>query len=749
MSRTIRIAAFSVGVLASAALLPTTAFADKTCNGFIDISYQPPQAVSNIGDVRDIHIDFGTGSIQNGTKLIIHSFQFNLDCNANDPLTPPCTDEGPLVEYEGDAAITTTCAGTTWTTNVPGGGSAVNQIIFTASPQLEIPPNVSTPPGLCSVDFKVKVLGVSTDKTPNEIEELVGYDIGNCDNGVLLSGGFQTSSITTPSPLHFSCYEVPRGNMPDVTGLSLIDRFGSTTASAIEVKRICAPTDKNGEDPTAVAAPTHLTAFTVVTTGGSFSKPKNVHVANQFGNLEFDVVAPVLLFEPSSKSLTPPPPPPLAATDVPNFQCYKLTNVTGDKDIEEHQRQGSVHRSVRRHHARHRQARTVPALRPGEQERRGSDRTDQPDRAPLLQDAGRQAALPAEDGVRHQPVRVVPGDLHAVRRALRAFDRSCRDAACPAECALLFAGHASRIESGGRPGRRSSSFRTRRASAAASPTRRELDRRRAAIVLEHEVDHRRPSTRPRYPLLNAGDPGPPSIRVRNESRSPSSRPSRMPRGTPRNDAVPATASRSARSRNRSVEAAPSCTRPELPSRRRSAACRLPASETRELPRAGRSRRARHRPAAARGDSYPAAPAREPVARRLVVPRRTARAAAPSGACSNGWSAKSTYCRPASWNSTRFTADASGDASHASYRIGTIGRSYFSASDSSFGTYSDVTEAGESTTEHRAARRERLARSPIPTRLRPGCLPDRPTRSPRAPRGPSRGGRRRPGRAARS
>lgn len=333
MSRTIRIAAFSVGVLASAALLPTTAFADKTCNGFIDISYAPPQAVSNIGDVRDIHIDFGTGSIQNGTKLIIHSFQFNLDCNANDPLTPPCTDEGPLVEYEGDAAITTACAGTTWTTNVPGGGSAVNQIIFTASPQLEIPPNISTPPGLCSIDFKVKVLGVSTDKTPNEIEELVGYDIGNCDNGVLLSGGFQTSSITTPSPLHFSCYEVPRGNMPDVTGLSLIDRFGSTTASAIEVKRICAPTDKNGEDPTAVAAPTHLTAFTVVTTGGSFSKPKNVHVANQFGNLEFDIVAPVLLLEPSSKSLTPPPPPPLAATDVPNFQCYKLTNVTGDKDI--------------------------------------------------------------------------------------------------------------------------------------------------------------------------------------------------------------------------------------------------------------------------------------------------------------------------------------------------------------------------------------------------------------------------------
>jgi hypothetical protein len=45
----------------------------------------------------------------------------------------------------------------------------------------------------------------------------------------------------------------------------------------------------------------------------------------------------------------------------------------------------------------------------------------------------------------------------------------------------------------------------------------------------------------------------------------------------------------------------------------------------------------------------------------------------------------------------FTATASGDSSHGSWRIGTIGRSYFSASDSSFGTYSEVTEAGESTT----------------------------------------------------
>jgi hypothetical protein len=340
MRRTRLIDAAKIGAIGIAlvSLLPTAALADKTCNGFINIGYLGAPPVTNIGEKRTVEIHFGAGTIDNGTKLIITSFQHNLDCNADFPLTPDaagpglgCVDEGPIMEYEGDGSIISDCP-VTWSSNVVGGGSAINKLVFTASPALEIPANTPTLPGFCKIQFDVKVLGTSIDKkTPNEIEELIGYDVAACDNGVLLSGGFQTGSITTPPPLHFSCYEVPRGNMPDVTGISLIDRFGSTTASAIEVKRICAPTNKNNEDPSAVSAPAHLTAFTVVTTGGTFSKPKNVHVANQFGNLEFDVVAPVVLLEPSSKSLVPPPPPPLLGSNVPNFQCYKTTNVTGDK----------------------------------------------------------------------------------------------------------------------------------------------------------------------------------------------------------------------------------------------------------------------------------------------------------------------------------------------------------------------------------------------------------------------------------
>jgi hypothetical protein len=60
----------------------------RACNGFINIDYQPSVAVSNIGDTRTVELRFGTGSIQQGTKLTITSFQFNLDCNSNDPLPP-------------------------------------------------------------------------------------------------------------------------------------------------------------------------------------------------------------------------------------------------------------------------------------------------------------------------------------------------------------------------------------------------------------------------------------------------------------------------------------------------------------------------------------------------------------------------------------------------------------------------------------------------------------------------------------
>src|SRR5262245_16426187 len=173
-----------------------------------------------------------------------------------------------------------------------------------------------------------------------------------------------------------------------------------------------------------------------------------------------------------------------------------------------------------------------------------------------------------------------------------------------------------------------------------------------------------PCSRPRYPLLNAGDPAPPSIGVRNTMLSPSRRPSRIPRGTPRNEAVPATVPPSTRSRKRSVAVTPQpyatgasqspSIRGAAPPRqrdRRSAAST--ASATSPAPASNRPRRpARRGSTAGVGRSVPT-PAG-------VAGRQRSSAVSPG---SNGWCAKSTYWSPASWNSTRFTAAASAAPSH--------------------------------------------------------------------------------------
>ena len=311
-------------------LLPSAAMADNTCNGFINIDYVGAPPVTPIGDTVDMELSFGTGSIQNGTKMTIHSFQVNLDCNANFPLTPPCTDEGEIVGFE--SIVSTTCP-TTWSTTHPVGPNP-NLVVIEATPPLDIPANVPTLPGFCTVTLRIRVLGPDIDGS-GAIEELTGYGVGHCDNGILLSGGFQTSSITTPPPLHFDCYEVVNGGIPAVS-VTLQDRFGTTTAKLTKLKRLCAPTNKNNEDPGAEASPDHLGSYIIDSTVGPFQKPKGIQVSNQFGVMTVNVVAPVFLMTPTAKSITPPPPPPPLPGGLSHYQCYKLDNVKNapaNKDV--------------------------------------------------------------------------------------------------------------------------------------------------------------------------------------------------------------------------------------------------------------------------------------------------------------------------------------------------------------------------------------------------------------------------------
>ena len=183
-----------VGVFSVLSLAPP-AWAVNSCNGLLTIDYVSGPNFTVPGDVVRVRLSLGTGSIQGGTKLTVNRVRFDLDCNDNFSLGIPCTDEGAVVEYEGDGTITTTCPGAVWTTGHPV-AAAPNEIVFTPAVPVNIPPGQSIPPGFCVLEFDVKVLGPSTDTTPTQIQEATGFTGTDavCDNG-LQSTGSQSSSI--------------------------------------------------------------------------------------------------------------------------------------------------------------------------------------------------------------------------------------------------------------------------------------------------------------------------------------------------------------------------------------------------------------------------------------------------------------------------------------------------------------------------------------------------------------------------
>src|SRR6185295_13225010 len=87
----------------------------------------------------------------------------------------------------------------------------------------------------------------------------------------------------------------------------------------------CAPSDKNGEDPSAPLSPEHLAGFPVT---GTAPRVNNVQVTNQFGTVSLDLVRRSLLLVPTAKGLNAPPGPlPNPVTD--HFQCYLVRRSAG------------------------------------------------------------------------------------------------------------------------------------------------------------------------------------------------------------------------------------------------------------------------------------------------------------------------------------------------------------------------------------------------------------------------------------
>ena len=121
------------------------------------------------------------------------------------------------------------------------------------------------------------------------------------------------SLIGPPSPPdgdldHFTCYKVRRARgtpkFQRIFGVKVEDQFFSSAGAAfvdiIKPKLLCAPTNKNGEDPGAEAGTAHLLCYKVRSVGGLDFLP--VFVNNQFGEESYQLKRRKLFCVPSLKN---------------------------------------------------------------------------------------------------------------------------------------------------------------------------------------------------------------------------------------------------------------------------------------------------------------------------------------------------------------------------------------------------------------------------------------------------------------
>ena len=126
-----------------------------------------------------------------------------------------------------------------------------------------------------------------------------------------------------PSLNHFQCYELARRPDP-LRDVTVDDVFGSGHGEISRTKRLCAPADKNGEDPTAPLDPEHLVGYELMERfPPSFLPVRDVIIQNQFGTTVATVGRPELLMVPSAKDIDVVPAP-LAGAPINHFKCHKL-----------------------------------------------------------------------------------------------------------------------------------------------------------------------------------------------------------------------------------------------------------------------------------------------------------------------------------------------------------------------------------------------------------------------------------------
>jgi hypothetical protein len=119
---------------------------------------------------------------------------------------------------------------------------------------------------------------------------------------------------------HFQCYRARTTGFNQMP-VTLADRFGTRSATVRKPLDLCAPADKNGEDPEAPESPFFLTSYKI-SGAGPFAQISPVHAENQFGPVALKLKGPSTILVPTGVSQSGPPSSPDGAF-LNDFTCYK------------------------------------------------------------------------------------------------------------------------------------------------------------------------------------------------------------------------------------------------------------------------------------------------------------------------------------------------------------------------------------------------------------------------------------------
>jgi hypothetical protein len=162
-------------------------------------------------------------------------------------------------------------------------------------------------------------------------------------DGLLEIGPTLLEPIVTPDALgiqlftvlahlgHFQCYRahptvgVGAGTagslIPESLPVTLEDQFGVYSGTAHRPVDLCAPADKNGEDPEAPDSGDFLSSYKLSVPGPA-EHISGVQATNQFGSITLDLLQPDTLLVPSAASLEGPPAP--GQSFLNDFTCYSV-----------------------------------------------------------------------------------------------------------------------------------------------------------------------------------------------------------------------------------------------------------------------------------------------------------------------------------------------------------------------------------------------------------------------------------------